>query len=103
MAKSNAVWGIDVGQCSLKAIRCALGSDGNHLVADAFDYIEYPKILTQPEADPVVLVREALELFLSRNDLGGDSVAISVPDVAIAPLTIRHHANADPCAQPDSP
>ena len=79
MAKSNAVWGIDVGQCSLKAIRCALGSDGNHLVADAFDYIEYPKILTQPEADPVVLVREALELFLSRNDLGGDSVAISVP------------------------
>ncbi len=79
MAKIDSAWGIDIGQCALKAVRCApSGDDPNKVVADAFDYIEYPKILTQPEADPVELVREALQLFLSRNDLQGTKVAVSV-------------------------
>ena len=60
MAKSNTVWGIDIGQCALKALRCT--RNGDNVVVDAFDYIEYPKILSQPdEADPKQLVREALE------------------------------------------
>src|SRR5207253_10406124 len=33
----------------------------------------------QPDADPDQLTREALEKFLSRNDLKGDLVAISIP------------------------
>ncbi len=78
MAKSNAVWGIDIGQCALKALRCRPGDSDDVIVAEAFDYIEYPKILSQPDADPVELVREALELFLSRNTVRGDKVAISV-------------------------
>ena len=78
MAKSNAVWGIDIGQCALKALRCRPNEDGGRITADAFDYIEYPQILSQPEADPVELVREALEQFLSRNSVHGDRVAISV-------------------------
>jgi len=78
MAKTTAVWGIDIGQCALKAMRCHAGEDDSHITADAFDYIEYPKILSQPEADPAELVREALELFLSRNSVRGDKVAISV-------------------------
>lgn len=48
------------------------------IVADAFDYIEYPKILNQPEADPKAMVQEALAQFLSRNKVKGDKVAISV-------------------------
>jgi type IV pilus assembly protein PilM len=80
MAKSTAVWGIDVGQCALKALRCRPHEkDDNRLVVEAFDYIEYPKILTQPEANREELVREALEQFVSRNVLLGDRVAISVP------------------------
>jgi type IV pilus assembly protein PilM len=80
MAKSSAVWGIDVGQCALKALRCrAHEKDDNRVVVEAFDYIEYPKILTQPEANREELVREALEQFISRNVLAGDRVAISVP------------------------
>ena len=79
MAKSNAVWGIDIGQCALKALRCSFDSRTNELVAEAFDYIEYPKILSQPDADPQQLVREALKQFLSRNVVRGDGVAISVP------------------------
>jgi len=79
MAKSNAVWGIDIGQCALKALQCRPHEkDPNQLVVESFDYIEYPKILSQPEADPEELVREALEQFLERNDLTGDRVAISV-------------------------
>src|SRR3954462_10742862 len=71
------VWGIDLGQCALKAIRMEV-IDGE-ITATAFDYIEHPKILSQPDADPDQLTREALETFLSRNTLRGDTVVISVP------------------------
>ncbi len=79
MAKSRAVWGIDIGQCAIKALRCRPHDEPGKLIADAFDYIEYPKILSQPEADPEALVTEALTQFLSRNDVRGDQVAIAVP------------------------
>ncbi len=71
------VWGIDLGQCGLKAIR--LQEIDGQIVATAFDYVEHPKILSQPDADPDQLTREALDKFLSRNTLRGDIVAISVP------------------------
>jgi len=77
MAKSVAVWGIDIGRCALKALRCRL--DGDSIVADGFDYIEYPKLLTQPEADAPQLIKEALDQFLLRNTVKGDKVAVSVP------------------------
>jgi type IV pilus assembly protein PilM len=77
MANSAAVWGIDIGRCALKALRCRV--DGDSVVADGFDYIEYPKLLTQPEADAPQLVKEALDQFLLRNTLKGDKVAVSVP------------------------
>jgi type IV pilus assembly protein PilM len=77
MADQPGVWGIDVGQCALKAIRL-IDNDGQ-VTATAFDYVEHPKILSQPDADPDQLTREALEKFLSRNSLRGDLVAISVP------------------------
>ena len=51
------VWGIDIGQCALKALRCEM-QDGE-LVATQVDYIEYPKILSQPDADPQTLIAEA--------------------------------------------
>ena len=78
MARSDAVWGIDIGQCALKALRCSPHEDSSRITADAFDYIEYPKILSQPEANPEELIREAFEQFLSRNSLRGDRVAICV-------------------------
>jgi type IV pilus assembly protein PilM len=75
--KRQGVWGIDIGQCALKAVRLET-IDGN-IVASAFDYVEHPKILSQPDADPDQLTREALDKFLERNPLKGDIVAISVP------------------------
>ncbi len=78
MARTGAVWGIDVGQCALKALRCRATAAADKIEADAFDYIEYPKILSQPDANPAELIDEALKQFLSRNSVRGDSVAISV-------------------------
>jgi len=79
MAKSESFWGIDIGQSALKALRCHAGDDNEHIVAEAFDFIEYPKILSQPDADPVELVRDAIQEFMSRNPTKGMKVAISVP------------------------
>src|SRR2546430_5103139 len=77
MPTTQGVWGIDVGQSALKALRMEV-IDGVPM-ATAFDYVEHPKILSQPDADPDQLTREALEKFLSRNQLKGDIVCISVP------------------------
>jgi type IV pilus assembly protein PilM len=70
-------WGIDIGQCALKALRCEM-QDGE-LVATQVDYIEYPKILSQPDADPQTLIAEALNQFIERNDIEEDKIAIAVP------------------------
>lgn len=76
MALPTGFWGLDIGQCALKALRLEI-IDGKP-TATAFDFVEHPKILSQPDADPDQLTREALEKFLSRNSLKGDNVAIAV-------------------------
>ncbi len=78
MARSSAVWGIDIGQCAVKALRCRPNEDASRVTVDAFDYIEYPKILSQADADAPQLIRDALAQFLSRNSVRGDRVAVSV-------------------------
>jgi len=79
MAKAQAVWGIDIGHCGLKALRCKKHEDSDKLLADAFDYIEYDKILTQDEVNDPEIIGEYLRQFLSRNQVKGDRVVISVP------------------------
>jgi type IV pilus assembly protein PilM len=64
-------------------LRCRLSPDDpRKLLAEEFEYIEYPMMLSQPEADPVELVRAALQEFVSRHDLAGDRVAVSAPGQA---------------------
>ena len=63
MAKSDAVWGIDIGNAGIKAVRCSASEDPEQIEAIAFDYIEYPKVLTQPGPDPIELISEALKQF----------------------------------------
>jgi type IV pilus assembly protein PilM len=75
--KLQHVWGLEIGQSALKGLRCHL--EGDQVVADTFDFVEYPKILSQPEAEPELLIADALQQFTSRNDLRGASVAVSVP------------------------
>ncbi|MFN4261515.1 MAG: type IV pilus assembly protein PilM [Gemmataceae bacterium] len=77
MTAQKGVWGIDIGQSALKALR--LEDQNGKIVATAFDYIEHPKILSQPDSDAELMIREALQKFLSRNKVKGDLVAMSVP------------------------
>jgi len=80
MARSPYAWGIDIGKCGLKALRCQVSpTDPRKLVADEFEYIEYPMMLSQSDADPVELVRNALEELKSRHSLEGCRVAVAAP------------------------
>lgn len=78
MANSSA-WGIDIGQSALKAVKLQYVESTGQVMASAFDYIQYPKILTQPDAVPEEIISDAMKTFLSRNDLQGEQVAMSVP------------------------
>ncbi|MBD3676695.1 MAG: type IV pilus assembly protein PilM [Planctomycetaceae bacterium] len=79
MAESQGVWGIEIGQAGLKAIRLRYADAAEQALAVAFDYIPHPKILSQPDAIPEELIPQALEKFLQRNNVKGDKLAISVP------------------------
>jgi len=80
MPSTKTVWGIDVGQCALKALKVQV-RDGR-LRALAFDVIPHGKILSQPDADEQALIRSALSKFLSRNSIKGSTIVISVPGQA---------------------
>ena len=79
MADNRGAWGIEVGQAGLKAIRLRYAEAADQVIAVAFDYIPHPKILSQPDAIPEQIIPQAIEKFLSRNDVQGDKIAISVP------------------------
>ncbi len=78
MAKKETVWGIDIGNTSLKAIRCRRSSELGKIEAIGFDFIEHSKIMSQPGAEPGEILAETLKEFLNRNSLRGDRIAISV-------------------------
>jgi len=80
MATTKTVWGIDVGQCALKALKLQLRE--GKLRALSFDVIEHGKVLSQPDADEQALIRSALSKFLSRNSIKGSTLVISVPGQA---------------------
>jgi type IV pilus assembly protein PilM len=79
MPKTEAVWCLDVGNASLKALKCAPGDRMDQIRVEAFDYIEYPKLLTQPGAEAAEILQDALRQLTSRNNLRRQRVAISVP------------------------
>jgi len=80
MPSTKTVWGIDVGQCALKALKLQWRDD--RLRALGFDVIEHGKVLSQPDADEQALIRSALSKFLNRNAIKGSTVVISVPGQA---------------------
>ena len=79
MSENKAAWGIEIGQAGLKAIKLRFVEGADQVMAVAFDYVPHPKLLNQPDAVPDELIRQALDTFLSRNPIGSDLVAISLP------------------------
>lgn len=76
---TKSVWGIDIGQYALKALKIRYLEGAGQVAAVAFDYIPFPKILSQPDAVPEELIPEAINTFLGRNQVKDDLIAISVP------------------------
>lgn len=81
MAETGTVWGIDIGQAGLKAIQLRYNDASQQVVAVGFDFIQHPKILSQPDAIPGELINEALKTFVSRNaaQLKGALIGFTVP------------------------
>lgn len=78
MASKLPVWGIDVGQCSLKAVKLqATGDDKVELLA--FDLVEHDQILSQADTEATDLIHKAIETFVGRNDLSGSRIVVAVP------------------------
>lgn len=79
MAGGKSVWGIDVGQCAIKALKLQLVGDG--VEALAFDIVEHPKPLNAGGSGEELsdLLTQAVATLMSRNDMAGDSVVIGVP------------------------
>lgn len=79
MAKVQAVWAIDIGQVALKALKVVPGETPDQLLVEDVARIEYPKILSQPDAEPEELVRMALIEFIEKHQPKGCQIAVSVP------------------------
>ncbi|MBS3820463.1 MAG: type IV pilus assembly protein PilM [Planctomycetes bacterium] len=77
MAAKNSVWGIDVGQAALKAVKLIRGVDGNHQLA-AFEVIEHSQILSNAGDEAPMVVQTSLDAFLARHDVTDSELAVSV-------------------------
>ncbi len=77
---SDAVWAIDLGNNSLKALRLTVA--GGVLQVIGFDHIQHGKILSGggvKAAEREELIALSLRQFVQRNNLGEDEIVISVP------------------------
>lgn len=77
---SDAVWAIDLGNSSLKAMQLMLVGDTPQVVA--FDTIQHAKILSGKgvsDLERQELIAMSMRQFVQRNEVGYDDVIVSVP------------------------
>ena len=77
MAAPRAAWGIEIGADALKGIR--LERDGDEVRVTDFAHIPHKKSLTDPDADADDSIRITLGALMTRKDLEGEHVVMSVP------------------------
>jgi type IV pilus assembly protein PilM len=77
---SGAVWAIDIGDNSIKALHLSLSGESVEVIG--FDNIQHGKVLSGSGVDPAErdeLIALSLRQFIQQNDLGKDTVIVSVP------------------------
>lgn len=77
MAAGKKVWGIDLGQCALKAL--CLRADGDTIEVVDHLYVEHERILSQPEVDRKGMIESAMKSFIDKHELGKDDLVVGVP------------------------
>ncbi|MHC4545424.1 MAG: type IV pilus assembly protein PilM [Planctomycetota bacterium] len=78
--KSSAVWAIDIGSNSLKALH--LSAEGDVVEVIGFDHVQHGKVVTGAgvtAAERDELVALSFRQFVEQNNIGKDDVIISVP------------------------
>ena len=78
--KSGAVWAVDIGSNSLKALH--LSAEGDVVEVIGFDHIQHGKVVTGAGvtvAERDELVALSFRQFIEQNNLGKDEVVVSVP------------------------
>ena len=74
---SRGVWGIDVGQNALKAVR--LEWIDRIPTLTAFESIAYRRILPENHAERVGLVRQALDELVRKHSIRGERAVVAIP------------------------
>jgi len=74
---SKILWGLDIGQGSLKAVRAQ--KSGNRIEVLAFDCIEYNLTSSDNEQERDAAIRQALTTFLGRHDVSKEDVLVCAP------------------------
>ncbi len=77
MASSNICWGIEMGSGAIKALK--VENDGGELKVLDFAVIPHSRVLSTPELDQDDAMRVALGTLVSKHDLSGARIAVSIP------------------------
>jgi type IV pilus assembly protein PilM len=71
----KVVWGIDIGQTALRAVKGSLSGDRIEVLA--FDTVEYEETLSAPDVDKDNAIQRALRTFLTRNHISSNDVVLA--------------------------
>ena len=71
----KVVWGIDIGQTAVRAVKAAPAGDRIEILG--FDSIEYDTILSAPDVDRDNAIQQALRTFLARNRVSGNDIVLA--------------------------
>ena len=77
MAHPSAAWGIEIGQYAIKAIR--LERDGDTARVTDYEVVQHQRVLSSPDTDAVEVTRLSLGQLISKKNLEGEHLVISVP------------------------
>jgi type IV pilus assembly protein PilM len=79
LTTKRRIWACEVGQAAFKALCVTVNRPTGKVQAVAAFRHDYPRLLTQPDADPQALIAEALQAFRQRHQLGRDELALVLP------------------------
>ncbi len=90
MAAKLPVWGIDLGQSALKAVR--LAPSGEQIEIQELFVHEHATMLSASEADSTSLIRASLEALIAKHDVRKEPVVVAVP----GQMTLTRYAKMPP-------
>lgn len=79
---ARVAWGIDLGNCTLKAIRLRLRDDGS-VFADAAESLSHERLLSQPGVDVVSTIKNTWQRLAAKHDLASGQICVNFAGQAL--------------------